>query len=120
MQELIRGILDLIDGANKPEPQATAQITVTSAEPVAAVVAEPEGTDSPFTHTGDDINRFKQIVDLADKPNPNAQYSNEPNEQYADIEAVTTDAGGGLNGPKHPADVRASTQAMYPGKVYGS
>jgi hypothetical protein len=114
MQELIRGILDLIDNANRPEPQATAQISIMSAEPIAAVVAEPEGTESPFTHTGDDINRFKQIVDLADKPNPNAQYSNEPNEQYADIEAVTTNAGGGLNGPKHPHDIRVKDPSAYP------
>ena len=119
MQELIRGIIDLIDRHNAPEPQTTAQIAITSAEPIAALIAEPEGQDSPLTHTGDDINRFKQIVDLADKP-AITQYSNEPNEQYADIEAVTTNAGGGLNGPKHPADIRASTQAMYPGQVHGA
>jgi hypothetical protein len=32
--------------------------------------------------------------------------ANSPNEVVADIEAVTTDAGGGVNGPKDPADIR--------------
>lgn len=118
MQELIRGILDLIDRHNAPEPETTAHVTIATAEPV-DVVAEPTGQDSPLTHAGDEINRFKHIVDLADKP-ATAEYSNEPNEQYASIEAVTSDAGGGLNGPKHPADIRASTQAMYPGRVHGA
>jgi hypothetical protein len=27
---------------------------------------------------------------------------------------VTTDAGGGLNGPKHPADLRVKDPSMYP------
>ena len=32
--------------------------------------------------------------------------ANSPNEVVADIEAVTTDAGGGVNGPKHVDDIR--------------
>lgn len=57
-----------------------------------------------------------QVADLVST----TMYTTAPNEQYADITAVTTAAGGGINGPKHPADIRASTQAMYPGKVYGA
>ena len=50
-------------------------------------------------------NRFKQILAMlnADSFGPLA---NSPNEVVAPIEAVTTDAGGGVNGPKHPADIR--------------
>lgn len=110
MQELIAGIIDLIDQASRPEPQA--QITIV--KPV-----EPVGELSPLTRAGDDINRFRQIVALADQPNPCAEYENEPNEQYADIEAVTTHAGGGMNGPKHPSDIRGEHPSMYPAHQHG-
>ena len=46
------------------------------------------------------------------------QYSNSPDELVADIAKVTTDAGGGVNGPKNPADIRVSTMALYPGYTY--
>jgi hypothetical protein len=80
-----------------------------------------QGDSSPEEEgfASDDIRRFRQIVDLADKGDP-TEYSNTPKEEYAAPEAVTTAAGGGVNGPKHPADIRASTQSMYPGKVYGA
>ena len=41
-------------------------------------------------------------------------YANEPGEVYADIDAVTTLAGGGHNGPKHPSDIRGEHPSMYP------
>ena len=59
-----------------------------------------------------DANRFRQIDDLDKKSN--TQYSNSPDEKYADVDAVTTKAGGGINYAKHPADIRASTVGMYP------
>jgi hypothetical protein len=34
------------------------------------------------------------------------ELSNQPNEQYADVAAITTLAGGGPNAPKDPADIR--------------
>jgi hypothetical protein len=102
VQEIIRSILDMIDGAetteNIPRPD----------EPV------------PNEHFyDDDVRRFRQIVDLADQ-GQETEYSNTPKEEYASIEAVTTAAGGGVNGPKHPADIKTSTQSMYPGKLYGT
>ena len=102
--EIIRGLLDLID---KEEAQAEV-----AGEPTATV------TIIPGEEQGDEMDRFKQIVDLI--TSPEKQYSTRPDEKYADIEAVTTLAGGGLNGTKDPADIRGSTQAMYPGKVYGA
>jgi hypothetical protein len=33
---------------------------------------------------------------------------------YADIDSVTKNAGGGVNGPKHPADIRGEHPSMYP------
>lgn len=97
--EIIRNILDIIDDIETQEQSGpTADVTITA--------------------QGDDINRFKQIVDLAH--NEPQGYANQPDEKVAGIAAVTTAAGGGMNGPKDPADIRGSTMAMYPGKVYGA
>ena len=58
--------------------------------------------------------RFRQIYDiLAQKDQEPKQYSNTPDEVVADIDAVTTDAGGGLNGPKHPDDIRVKDPRGY-------
>ena len=43
-----------------------------------------------------------------------AEYANEPDEHYSDVSAVTTLAGGGVNGPKNPADIRGEHPSMYP------
>jgi hypothetical protein len=32
---------------------------------------------------------------------------------------VTTDAGGGVNGPKDPSDIRGEHPSMYPAHQYG-
>ena len=59
----------------------------------------------------DDIRRFRQIVDLADIQQ--TEYSNNPKEEYASIESVTSDAGGGMNSPKHPDDIRGNSFSIY-------
>jgi len=53
-----------------------------------------------------------------EEPEPEAEYANEPNEQYAPVSAVTTDMGGGPNKPKHPADLRGDSQSLYPTMQY--
>ena len=60
--------------------------------------------------------RMNQVKDLVpdDDCGCDTEYSNSPNEQYADIEAVTTDAGGGVNGPKHPHDIRVKDPSQHP------
>ena len=95
--EIIRSILDLIDHIDIEQ------------EPV-AVATDVEPTTGPC---GDDVNRFQQIVDLLTSEY-GQMYDNSPAETVAGIEAVTTHAGGGWNGPKHPADMRADSVAMYP------
>ena len=57
--------------------------------------------------------RFKQIFAMLNNPS-NGDYANTPNEIVAPIEAVTTLAGGGVNGPKDPADIRVKDPSMYP------
>lgn len=105
IQELIRGILDMLDGAEqvKPTQVVIAHPTATIAPPVDA---------SPLTY-GDDINRFRQIVDLASNDSCEP-YGNSPGEKYASIDSVTVDAGGGVNGPKDPRDLRGNSFPIYP------
>ena len=116
MEELIAGIMDLIDQASRPKPQMQAQITV-----VSTPHHEPAPADelSPLTQGGDDINRFRQIVALANQPEVCPEFENEPNPQYAGIEAVTTHAGGGMNGPKNPSDLRGDKISLYPAHQHG-
>ena len=60
----------------------------------------------------DDIRRFRQIVDLADK-GEQTEYSNTPKEEYAGPDAVTTAAGGGVHAPKHVKDIRGDSLRIY-------
>jgi hypothetical protein len=62
----------------------------------------------------DDIRRFRQIVDLANSGEP-TQYTNTPKEEYAAMDSVTTAAGGGMNGAKHPDDLRGNSFKIYRG-----
>ena len=87
-KDIIRAVLELLDTPQEPE------------------VIVP---DEP----GEQTSRFRQILDMLDNRDE-GEYGNSPNEIVADIEAVTTDAGGGVNGSKHLARelrprLRAST-----------
>ena len=80
-------------------------------ELIAQIQNEEEGYSA-------DKNHFKQIEDLHSDDCgcgcAGKQYSNTPEEKYADIDAVTDHAGGGVNGPKHPADLRVSqSHSLY-------
>ena len=98
--EIIRGILDIIDGAHAKDdfPKEIEQPKVTDV------------ADEDFYN--DDVRRFRQIVDLADQGEP-TQYANTPKEEYASIDAVTTAAGGGPNKPKHVDDIRGNSFRIH-------
>lgn len=106
--ELIRGLLDIIDGVEAANPPPVQQVTVAinTAQPEAEPAVDHE---EPLP---DEVARIRQIAGLL--PNDAKIYANEPSEQIADIESVTTDAGGGVNGPKHPADIKSNSISMYP------
>jgi len=101
-QEIIRAVLDILDREDQ-----------------VAGTGQPDDTPQDQTAISNDENRFKQVFDLLDKEKE-AILTNRPKEQYADIEAVTTHAGGGWMNPKHPADIKSDSVSMYPGKVYGA
>lgn len=105
--DIIRELLCLIDVIdNKQQMPVTPAPTV---EPVAAVAVEI--SSEPVLDDG--ARRFKQIFDILSAERE-GQYANSPTEVVAGIESVTTDAGGGLNGPKNPADLRVKDPSMYP------
>lgn len=96
--DIIRQVLNMIDAIDANAAQGK--------------VVEPEISVEISSGTDDELARMKQIAGLLGSGE--VQYSNQPQERIAGIEAVTTDAGGGVNGPKHPADIRADSVSMYP------
>ena len=97
--DIIRSVLDLLDKVDKPEQETPAQLTVT--------------TDIPPEEGEPVASRFKQIMAMLDSDST-GPYSNTPNEIVADVDAVTTLAGGGMNAPKHPHDIRVKDPSAYP------
>lgn len=96
--DLIRAVLDLIDQTEKvqsTDPRQEIEIDVIPNEP------------------GEQTSRFKQIFDLLSQRNRLEPYSNSPRDAVADIDAVTVLAGGGLNGSKHPDDIRVKDPRGY-------
>ena len=86
-QDIIRAVLDLLDKSE--EPSGSVEVT----------------TDMPPEEGEPIASRFKQIFAMLDNP-ATGPLANSPNEIVADIDSVTTNAGGGVNGPKDPADIR--------------
>ena len=95
VQEIIRGILDMIDHAEN-----------------ATDIAQPDESTPNEQFYDDDVRRFRQIVDLADSGEP-TEYSNTPRDEYAAIDSVTTAAGGGMQTPKHTKDIRGNSFRIY-------
>lgn len=88
--DLIRAVLDILDGAE-----------------------EIDKDDIP-NEPGEKNSRFKQIFAMLNNPSQ-GPLANSPNEIVADIDSVTTDAGGGVNGPKDPKDIRVKDPGVYNG-----
>jgi hypothetical protein len=61
---------------------------------------------------GEEDNRFKQILAMLDADSF-GPLANSPNEVVAPVDSVTTLAGGGVNGPKDPADIRVKDPGAY-------
>lgn len=76
---------------------------------------EPDvGQLSPLSKAADaEPNREEQVADLLPDHECD-RWANEPEEKYADIDSVTVVAGGGVNGPKHPSDMRVQHPSLYP------
>lgn len=55
-----------------------------------------------------------ESCDIAEPDVIAVAYDNSPQPRVQDLASVTTAAGGGLNGPKNPADIRSDSVSMYP------
>jgi hypothetical protein len=95
--DVIRNVLDLID---RIDCDVESQVDT---------VVEPEVDNDVYD---DEKRRFQQIVDFLTQSYQ--LYNNSPGVVVANISSVTDQAGGGWNGPKHPADIRADSVSMYP------
>jgi len=82
-RDLLRAVLDILDAEDEQKVKADVHIHQNN---------EPD-------------NRFKQILAMLDADSF-GPLANSPNEVVAPVSSMTTDAGGGVNGPKHPADIR--------------
>ena len=92
--DIVRQVLDLLDqieGEHDLKPEA--EITINQND-------EPD-------------DRFRSILAMLDADSF-GPLANSPNEVVAPVSAVTTDAGGGPNAPKHPHDIRTAQPSMYP------
>ena len=110
--DIIRDILDLVDGEQNKNPVVSRDNNSVNfdldRDGETDMEIEPETPNSEH----DDVRRFKQLAGI-EAHNPNAEYANEPHPTMTGIEAVTTLAGGGVNGPKHPADIRVKDPRGY-------
>ena len=95
--DIVRQVLDLLDQVDGPHD------------------IEPEGIDAEVhVHQNNEPDdRFKQILAMLNADSF-GQYANTPNKVVDPVDAVTTLAGGGVNGPKHPADIRVKDPTDYP------
>jgi hypothetical protein len=89
-RDLLRAVLDILDAED--EQKVKADITINQ-------------NDEKTSH-------LKQILAMLDV-NSFGPLANSPNEVVAPVSAVTTDAGGGVNGPKDPADIRVKDPRGY-------
>jgi hypothetical protein len=97
IQDIIRSMMDVIDQIDGEAQTA---------------IDQPD--DTPSGYCDDDLARFKQIAGIVSQPGEMSPLANSPQEKIASIDAVTVDAGGGINGPKHPHDLRVKDPSMYP------
>jgi hypothetical protein len=103
--EFIRSILDLIDTVD----------SVDCADSSCGCEDRDNRKQSVMvaSNNDDEMRRFKQILGLTD--NEQEQYANSPDERITDVDSVTSAAGGGVNGPKHPADIRGEHGRLHGG-----
>jgi hypothetical protein len=94
--DIVRQVLDLLD---QVEGQHDIEDNTIDAE---VHVHQNNDTDD----------RFKSILAMLDSDSFGG-LANSPNEVVADVDAVTKDAGGGVNGPKHPDDIRVKDPRGY-------
>ena len=103
--EVIRGLLDIIDSIEDVEAEESSC--------GCGGADHDDATIMVAANDDDELRRFKQILGLVS--GEGETYANTPDERISDIDSVTVDAGGGVNGPKHPADIRGEHPRLFGG-----
>jgi hypothetical protein len=74
-----------------------------------------DGKDDEKLDFADEVSSDCGCSDECDCPDCQSnKLANSPDTLVASVNMVTKDAGGGVNGPKHPSDLRADSFSMYP------
>jgi hypothetical protein len=73
-----------------------------------------DGKEEQQTDFADEVSGDCGCGDDCDCPDCQSQLANSPDTVFATVDMITKDAGGGVNGPKHPSDLRADSFSMYP------
>lgn len=94
--DIVRQVLDLLDEIEGPH-----DIKSDGIDAEVKIFQNDESND-----------RFRQILAMLDAESF-GPLANSPNEVVAPVDSVTTLAGGGLNGPKDPADIRVKDPRGY-------
>ena len=129
--DIIRGILDIVDSANEPQVDPTAQeiSIVSDAHTCEVCGGAPCGCEQDATlPTPGAINAelselppepdllavIQQLAGLEPESQCDLEYANEPDVIIAPLEA-SFPAGDDLHHSKNPADIRTNAPSMYPG-----
>jgi hypothetical protein len=99
--DIIRGVLDLLDGEDRP---VHAQGTI-------VLGPKPDTVEINQVDDENELIRLKQIAGLIGSGN--TEFSNSPEEKIAGIEAVIQ-SGDDVHHSKHPSDIRSDSVSMYP------
>ena len=106
--EVIRGLLDIIDVIDDATPSDSGCDCGGECG-----CGNDDHSVMVASNDDDELRRFKQILGLVG--NDSEAYANSPDERVSDLDSVTIDAGGGVNGPKHPADIRGEHPRLFGG-----
>jgi hypothetical protein len=111
----IKELLNLMRSAEAPgrmsEPMGMPAVGMDM--PIAITKVSGGDDDGPKPAGSDGDRGMDQIKDLVRSAGIKKDFANEPEEAYAGVDSVTTDAGGGMQEPKDPADIRVKDPSGY-------
>jgi len=100
-------------------PKAGAMAKPAMTDPVIAIGTTDDEQDFSLGKDMDSDDDLDGEID-PEGADQDGGYGNEPDEKYADIDDVTKNAGGGMNGPKNPKDLRIKDPSPYENEAYAN
>jgi hypothetical protein len=118
--ENIKDLLNLMRAAEAPrmsEPMAMPQPGIGMPIKITKVSSDEPESKPAGSDGADGMAQIRDLIKKADTPK---SFDNEPEEAYSGVDSVTSDAGGGVNGPKDPADIRIKDPSPYSAEEYAN